>query len=507
MVLVKHAFEKGRVAALKIVFVNDPMLDDETKQLLVQEGELLHEMSHPNLIKCRNIFPSEGGVLVFELEYLRGSNLLDGIYRLRNTYSEKDASKMFRQIVEAVAYLHENGVIHRDIKPENVVFEEELKEGMSVLKYYESPKVKLLDLGLAWKMDGSDSPGSSVSSHVETGCIGSPGFIAPEIVFDKPHVPSMDVYGLGVMLFIMLVGRKPYDLNQSESLEYANIPIKDAPGLKDPRWLDLSPDAKHLILGMLHDDPAKRLTCKQVLAHEWIVSEGGLTLRHLGEDVAMGAATVAEMRRLRYLDKGVSATMDPERSGVDASRSRTSGSRSVRGFKVSLSRGSSRDSSAKNGKERYLAARDKSVRRGQDEQGGGVLENMARSIAARSYSMAHDAGRSVHGKTLDKSMHGRQSRERSVHEKSQKGSMHGLRTLTRSVTQYMEEKSVHCKSSRTMSRCSSRGDVLDFMGLETASFEKQNGVKAGEEMNEAWRNSLDGSGSRGRRVRALKPVE
>jgi len=390
---------------------------------------------------------------------------------------------------------------------------------MSMADYYELPNVKVLDLGLAWRMDGNrsgkSSPGTTTTTTTttteeEVGCIGSPGFIAPEVVFDKPHTPAMDVYGLGVLLFIMLVGRKPYDLNQSESLEYAAIPVKDAPGMKDPRWLDLSPDAKHLILGMLREDPTKRLTCKQVLEHEWIRSEGGLTLRHLGEDIAMGAATVGEMRRLKYLDKAVTMERDGSgRSSRDGSKSR-SRSKSVRGFKVALSsKNSSADVSIRSNKERYLAALDKSVRRGRSVHGGGAMESMARSLTAKSFSMAHDAGRSVHGKTLDKSVHGRQSKDRSMHDVSKRGgsSGHGLRQLGKAVSGYLEERSVHGRRSGMSSRSNSIGKGLNGLGGDSSD-DDQDGVKAGQKMNQRWRNSLDeGSGSMGRRVNALKPAQ
>jgi calcium/calmodulin-dependent protein kinase I len=115
----------------------------------------------------------------------------------------------------------------------------------------------------------------------------------------------MDVFAMGVLLFIMLVGRKPFNAQQSEKLQYARLTLSAAPGLKDPRWLDLSPDAKDLVMGMLAFDPARRLTAAQVLAHEWVASRGGATLRTLGDDVALGAAAVAEMRRLRFLTGGV----------------------------------------------------------------------------------------------------------------------------------------------------------------------------------------------------------
>ena len=67
------------------------------------------------------------------------------------------------------------------------------------------------------------------------GALGSPGFVAPEIVMDAAHAPSMDVFSLGVVLFIMLVGRKPFNIADSESLAYVHLELDTAPGLRDAR--------------------------------------------------------------------------------------------------------------------------------------------------------------------------------------------------------------------------------------------------------------------------------
>ena len=67
------------------------------------------------------------------------------------------------------------------------------------------------------------------------GALGSPGFVAPEVVLREPHTPAMDVFSLGVVLFIMLVGRKPFSVKQCECLSYADIRLADAPGLADAR--------------------------------------------------------------------------------------------------------------------------------------------------------------------------------------------------------------------------------------------------------------------------------
>ena len=72
-------------------------------------------------------------------------------------------------------------------------------------------------------------------SGCAAGALGSPGFVAPEIVMDAPHAPSMDVFSLGVVLFIMLVGRKPFNIADSESLAYVHLELAAAPGLRDAR--------------------------------------------------------------------------------------------------------------------------------------------------------------------------------------------------------------------------------------------------------------------------------
>eukprot|EP00889_Picochlorum_renovo_P003893 jgi/Picre1/30923/NNA_006282.t1 len=363
VVLAKHAYDDGRQAALKIVFVDDADLDGGTAALLVAEGELLLELDHPNIVKCRCVLPSPT-LVIFELEYLHG-----------------------------------------DIKPENIVFTEEIKKGKPI------PPVKLIDLGLSVRF--------SASKRVR-GCLGSAGFVAPEIIDGGYHTPAMDLFGMGVLLFVMLVGRKPWDLDQCEKLKYHRIPLKEAPGLRDPRWLDLSPDAKHLLIGMLQYDPEKRLTAKEVLRHEWIQTEGGLTIRHLGTSIAEGAATVAEMRRLRYISQGIAA--------VDGHGMHSHGKH----------------------KEMYLDALDRSVRKEKSVHGRTWAKSVAHTIAARSFAMAHDAGRSVHEKVLEGSQYGmrRVADSSSVTEGNLDRSVSSFKLVSIAMKHYMEERSVHKGSSR-----------------------------------------------------------
>lgn len=65
--------------------------------------------------------------------------------------------------------------------------------------------------------------------------MGSPGFVAPEVVLGRPHTPAMDIYSLGTVLFILLVGRKPFNLKQTQDLSYCKLSLQEAPGLQDAR--------------------------------------------------------------------------------------------------------------------------------------------------------------------------------------------------------------------------------------------------------------------------------
>ena len=414
VVLARHR-TTGAIAALKVVFYDNPEVDADTEKMLAQEGELLLILSHPNVVSCTEVIKSpRADVLV--LEYLRGGNVLDGLYRLSHTYTERDAWGIFSQLAAAVAYLHSCNVIHRDIKPENLVYAKQLPRPIGFPPQTQTPKkgaaaidavvdaakqkeeeeaaaslpppvVKVVDLGMAWKYDPYGVP--------DKGVLGSAGFVAPEIVQGGAHTPAMDVFSMGVLLFIMLVGRKPFNIDDSEKLRYAKMGLSAAPGLKDPRWLDLSPDAKHLLMGMLAYDPHRRLTSEQVMQHEWVMSRGGRVLRLLGMDVALGAATVAEMRRLRFLCNGVVA-LRRVATTVEAETKQKRRAAVASGAGEHEQNASCREHDVYLNELKRMQRREASVRNG----GRGSLRGAARSITSASYKYLHDTGGSVHRSAL-----------------------------------------------------------------------------------------------------------
>eukprot|EP00891_Asterochloris_glomerata_P002490 jgi/Astpho2/2490/gw1.00048.123.1_t len=192
VVLAKHKKIPGKYMALKVVFMQNPDLDEEHKAVMRGEAQFLRALSHPGIVSCEDVV-EDGKQMVLVMEHLRGGQLLDDLHKIaEDNYTEQQAATIFKQAAEGVAYLHENNIMHRDLKPENIIF---ASDPVTARADPTRLKVKLIDLGMAAKLD---------ASKPIRGALGSPGFISPEIIHGAEHDFSMDMYALGVILFVML---------------------------------------------------------------------------------------------------------------------------------------------------------------------------------------------------------------------------------------------------------------------------------------------------------------
>ncbi|OVA16039.1 Protein kinase domain [Macleaya cordata] len=200
---------------------------------------------HPNVITIKGAYEDAKAIhLVMEL--CEGGQLFDRI----GHYTEKKAAEIARMIVDAVETCHSLGVKHRDLKPENFMF---------VNRKEDSP-LKMIDFGISVFF----KPGETFDDLV-----GSPHYIAPEVVLGKPYGPKADVWSAGLIIYIMLSGGKFPFLAETVVGVFEKILYTELDFLSD-HWPSVSESAKDLVKKMLVRDPKRRLTTRQVLCHPWI---------------------------------------------------------------------------------------------------------------------------------------------------------------------------------------------------------------------------------------------
>jgi calcium/calmodulin-dependent protein kinase I len=243
--VVKKAVHKktGEVVAIKIYDKRHIPLFD--KGCISAEVEILKSLKHSNVIYMKEAYATPKKLYIV-LEYMEGGELLD-LIRKRKVFPEREASKIFFQVISALGYLHSMGIVHRDIKPDNLLLTTTSDDAV----------VKLADFGFAKRI------GDGV---LHTPC-GSPVYTAPEIVREEPYNQAVDMWSAGVLLYILLCGFPPfYHRDPNKLFDVIEKGVFDFP---DPQWTNISNTAKELVSGLLTLDPANRLTAQQVLLHPW----------------------------------------------------------------------------------------------------------------------------------------------------------------------------------------------------------------------------------------------
>uniref|UniRef100_A0A8C7ZYV6 Calcium/calmodulin-dependent protein kinase type IV n=1 Tax=Oryzias sinensis TaxID=183150 RepID=A0A8C7ZYV6_9TELE len=221
------------------------------KKIVRTEIGVLLRLSHPNIIQLKEIFETDTDIALV-LELVTGGELFDRIVE-RGYYSERDAAHVIKQILEAVAYLHENGVVHRDLKPENLLYAD-----LSL-----DASLKIADFGLSKIIDDQVT--------MKTVC-GTPGYCAPEILRGNAYGPEVDMWSVGVILYILLCGFEPFFDPRGDQYMYSRILNCDYEFVS-PWWDEVSLNAKDLVGKLIVLDPHKRLSVREALQHPWVLGK------------------------------------------------------------------------------------------------------------------------------------------------------------------------------------------------------------------------------------------
>ena len=238
--LARHKFSNEKVA---IKVIDKTKLDKLSREHLFQEVKCMKLVQHPNVVRLYEVIDTPTKLYLI-LELGDGGDMYDYIMKHSNGLSENKARNYFRQIVRAVKYCHDLHVVHRDLKPENVVF------------FEQNGQVKLTDFGFS----NVFIPGDKLL----TSC-GSLAYSAPEILLgDSYDAPPVDIWSLGVILYMLVSGRAPFqEANDSETLTM----ILDCK-YYIPSYL--SAECQELISRMLVRNPEKRIKLDEIANHEWL---------------------------------------------------------------------------------------------------------------------------------------------------------------------------------------------------------------------------------------------
>jgi calcium-dependent protein kinase len=232
----------GRTCAIKTFSKGE--LSEQSRTELSNEIQMYMQVDHPHIARLESVYENNDHVHIV-MECLAGGEVFTRLFE-DGRFSEKHASKVMRQMLLAVCYLHRHNIVHRDLKLENFVFE---KKGGDI--------VKLIDFGLARFWDGR------LNMCEQCGTV---MYMAPE-VFRRSYTTKADMWSLGVMAYMMLTGAPPFPNDQSEAMRMIKA---GKPYLSPGKFGPLSNAAKDFVHRLMHASPAERMSANEALSHPWI---------------------------------------------------------------------------------------------------------------------------------------------------------------------------------------------------------------------------------------------
>jgi serine/threonine-protein kinase len=248
----------GQRVAIKLL--RDAWVSPDTRQRFAREQQTLAHLDHPSIAKVFDADALPDGTPWFAMEYVEGTALT--AYCEAHACSVSQRLQLFREVCEAVQHAHRNLIIHRDLKPSNI-----LVTGAGA--------VKLLDFGIAKQLatiETVEDPTRTVMRQL------TPAYSAPEQIAGRPVSVQADVYSLGVILYELLSGQRPYDGTGASAREVEQLaldaatrppstagrPARHGAGESQSAWADLDT----LCLTAMHVDPDRRYFSVEALMRD-----------------------------------------------------------------------------------------------------------------------------------------------------------------------------------------------------------------------------------------------
>ncbi|KAL8603961.1 Serine/threonine-protein kinase H1 [Nucella lapillus] len=244
------------------------------KEVYEAELNVLRRVRHKYIIQLMEVFECTEKVYMV-MELATGGELFDRIIA-KGSFTERDAVRVVRMVLDGVSYLHGLGIAHRDLKPENLL-------------YYHpghDSKIMITDFGLSHMMTGPDN-------LMKTTC-GTPEYIAPEILARNAYTMQVDLWAIGVITYILLSGTMPFDDDNRTRLY--RIILKAKYSYIGEHWKDVTSLGKDFIDKTLVVDPSERLTATKAIRHPWLARETLSSQKNLHRTVSHNLLQLQSVR-------------------------------------------------------------------------------------------------------------------------------------------------------------------------------------------------------------------
>ena len=249
---VKLGVEKKTKERVAIKIIKKKKAKPSDMELVRTEIDIMKLCHHPNVVHLLDHFENADYIFIV-MEYIRGGRLTDYMKEKKFHFSEKRAAEIIYEIALGVKYLHKYGIIHRDLKPDNIMLTESNDKG----------HIKIMDFGLS-KILGKKEKTSDG--------FGTLTFVSPEVLIRKPYNKEIDIWSIGVILYLILSGDLPFDDEEDDEEKIAKSIVFNEVEFPSKKFANKSKEVIELIKRCLTKEPKDRIKIDEIIKSDWIQS-------------------------------------------------------------------------------------------------------------------------------------------------------------------------------------------------------------------------------------------